>query len=86
MRLKDPFEVSRDGTIKFEEKDGTDYATVKVQLPVGESVPFLFFSPSDSLWLPATQIVLVGSSSCHHTEVHRFLTRRDVVDLLFMIM
>ncbi|XP_077224496.1 oxygen-evolving enhancer protein 1, chloroplastic-like [Tasmannia lanceolata] len=37
-----PFEVSPDGTVKFEEKDGIDYASVTVQLPGGEHVPFLF--------------------------------------------
>ncbi|VAH30404.1 unnamed protein product [Triticum turgidum subsp. durum] len=31
-----------DGTLKFEEKDGIDYAAVTVQLPGGERVPFLF--------------------------------------------
>ncbi|KAG2601805.1 hypothetical protein PVAP13_5KG619000 [Panicum virgatum] len=29
-------------TVKFEEKDGIDYAAVTVQLPGGERVPFLF--------------------------------------------
>ncbi|KAL0396662.1 UNVERIFIED_CONTAM: Oxygen-evolving enhancer protein 1, chloroplastic [Sesamum calycinum] len=37
-----PFVVSEDGTVKFEEKDGIDYAAVTVQLPGGERVPFLF--------------------------------------------
>jgi photosystem II oxygen-evolving enhancer protein 1 len=40
--IEGPFEVSSDGTIKFEEKDGIDYAAVTVQLPGGERVPFLF--------------------------------------------
>ncbi|XP_075492267.1 oxygen-evolving enhancer protein 1, chloroplastic-like [Primulina tabacum] len=40
--IEGPFEVSQDGTIKFEEKDGIDYAAVTVQLPGGERVPFLF--------------------------------------------
>ncbi|KAE8674002.1 Oxygen-evolving enhancer protein 1 [Hibiscus syriacus] len=40
--IKGPFEVSTDGTVKFEEKDGIDYAAVTVQLPGGERVPFLF--------------------------------------------
>ncbi|KAJ8438794.1 hypothetical protein Cgig2_023828 [Carnegiea gigantea] len=40
--IEGPFEVSEDGTIKFEEKDGIDYAAVTVQLPGGERVPFLF--------------------------------------------
>lgn len=40
--IEGPFEVSPDGTIKFEEKDGIDYAAVTVQLPGGERVPFLF--------------------------------------------
>ncbi|KAJ0703368.1 Oxygen-evolving enhancer protein 1 [Helianthus annuus] len=35
-------EVSSDGTIKFEEKDGIDYVAVTVQLPGVERVPFLF--------------------------------------------
>jgi photosystem II oxygen-evolving enhancer protein 1 len=30
------------GKVKFEEKDGIDYAAVTVQLPGGERVPFLF--------------------------------------------
>lgn len=40
--MEGPFEVAPDGTIKFEEKDGIDYAAVTVQLPGGERVPFLF--------------------------------------------
>ncbi|XP_064975806.1 oxygen-evolving enhancer protein 1, chloroplastic-like [Musa acuminata AAA Group] len=40
--IEGPFEVSPDGAIKFEEKDGIDYAAVTVQLPGGERVPFLF--------------------------------------------
>jgi photosystem II oxygen-evolving enhancer protein 1 len=40
--IEGPLEVSSDGTIKFEEKDGIDYAAVTVQLPGGERVPFLF--------------------------------------------
>ena len=40
--IEGPFEVSNDGTVKFEEKDGIDYAAVTVQLPGGERVPFLF--------------------------------------------
>ncbi|KAG8384497.1 hypothetical protein BUALT_Bualt04G0124100 [Buddleja alternifolia] len=40
--IEGPFDVSNDGTIKFEEKDGIDYAAVTVQLPGGERVPFLF--------------------------------------------
>jgi photosystem II oxygen-evolving enhancer protein 1 len=40
--IEGPFEVSPDGNIKFEEKDGIDYAAVTVQLPGGERVPFLF--------------------------------------------
>lgn len=40
--IEGPFEVASDGTIKFEEKDGIDYAAVTVQLPGGERVPFLF--------------------------------------------
>ncbi|NP_001305471.1 oxygen-evolving enhancer protein 1, chloroplastic [Solanum tuberosum] len=40
--IEGPFEVSPDGTVKFEEKDGIDYAAVTVQLPGGERVPFLF--------------------------------------------
>ncbi|KAL7101222.1 hypothetical protein ACP275_08G042500 [Erythranthe tilingii] len=40
--IEGPFEVSQDGTVKFEEKDGIDYAAVTVQLPGGERVPFLF--------------------------------------------
>lgn len=40
--MEGPFEVSEDGTLKFEEKDGIDYAAVTVQLPGGERVPFLF--------------------------------------------
>ncbi|GLU13657.1 hypothetical protein SLE2022_302800 [Rubroshorea leprosula] len=40
--IEGPFEVSADGNIKFEEKDGIDYAAVTVQLPGGERVPFLF--------------------------------------------
>ncbi|KAM1261931.1 hypothetical protein ACFX13_027831 [Malus domestica] len=40
--IEGPFEVAPDGSIKFEEKDGIDYAAVTVQLPGGERVPFLF--------------------------------------------
>ncbi|KAF8405143.1 hypothetical protein HHK36_010041 [Tetracentron sinense] len=40
--IEGPFEVSPDGTVKFIEKDGIDYAAVTVQLPGGERVPFLF--------------------------------------------
>ncbi|XP_071709653.1 oxygen-evolving enhancer protein 1, chloroplastic-like [Rutidosis leptorrhynchoides] len=40
--IEGPLEVSSDGTLKFEEKDGIDYAAVTVQLPGGERVPFLF--------------------------------------------
>ncbi|KAJ8645702.1 hypothetical protein MRB53_007450 [Persea americana] len=40
--IEGPFEVSSDGTVKFEEKDGIDYASVTFQLPGGECVPFLF--------------------------------------------
>nr|GMD53957.1 oxygen-evolving enhancer protein 1, chloroplastic [Ipomoea batatas] len=40
--IEGPFEVSSDGSVKFEEKDGIDYAAVTVQLPGGERVPFLF--------------------------------------------
>ncbi|PKA63493.1 Oxygen-evolving enhancer protein 1, chloroplastic [Apostasia shenzhenica] len=40
--IEGPLEVSPDGNIKFEEKDGIDYAAVTVQLPGGERVPFLF--------------------------------------------
>ncbi|KAI3669878.1 hypothetical protein L6452_41338 [Arctium lappa] len=40
--IEGPLDVSPDGTIKFEEKDGIDYAAVTVQLPGGERVPFLF--------------------------------------------
>ncbi|GAB4848911.1 hypothetical protein Ancab_003723 [Ancistrocladus abbreviatus] len=40
--IEGPFEVLPDGGIKFEEKDGIDYAAVTVQLPGGERVPFLF--------------------------------------------
>ena len=32
----------QDGKIKFEEKDGIDYAATTVQLPGGERVPMLF--------------------------------------------
>ncbi|KAK9164051.1 hypothetical protein Syun_004953 [Stephania yunnanensis] len=40
--VEGPFEVGADGSVKFEEKDGIDYAAVTVQLPGGERVPFLF--------------------------------------------
>eukprot|EP00262_Sarcandra_glabra_P005247 TRINITY_DN1663_c0_g1_i1.p1 TRINITY_DN1663_c0_g1~~TRINITY_DN1663_c0_g1_i1.p1 ORF type:complete len:330 (-),score=25.40 TRINITY_DN1663_c0_g1_i1:323-1312(-) len=40
--IEGPFEVSPDGSVKFIEKDGIDYAAVTVQLPGGERVPFLF--------------------------------------------
>uniref|UniRef100_A0A1J3IJU6 33 kDa subunit of oxygen evolving system of photosystem II n=1 Tax=Noccaea caerulescens TaxID=107243 RepID=A0A1J3IJU6_NOCCA len=40
--IEGPFEVASDGTVKFIEKDGIDYAAVTVQLPGGERVPFLF--------------------------------------------
>nr|AYH52944.1 oxygen-evolving enhancer protein 1 [Hymenophyllum caudiculatum] len=40
--IEGPLEVGIDGSLKFEEKDGIDYAAVTVQLPGGERVPFLF--------------------------------------------
>jgi photosystem II oxygen-evolving enhancer protein 1 len=40
--IEGPLEVGSDGSLKFEEKDGIDYAAVTVQLPGGERVPFLF--------------------------------------------
>jgi len=40
--IEGPLDVGNDGSIKFEEKDGIDYAAVTVQLPGGERVPFLF--------------------------------------------
>ena len=40
--IEGPLEVSSDGSVTFEEKDGIDYAAVTVQLPGGERVPFLF--------------------------------------------
>ncbi|CAD6335680.1 unnamed protein product [Miscanthus lutarioriparius] len=40
--IEGPLDVGSDGTLKFEEKDGIDYAAVTVQLPGGERVPFLF--------------------------------------------
>jgi photosystem II oxygen-evolving enhancer protein 1 len=39
--IEGPLTVSG-GKVKFEEKDGIDYAAVTVQLPGGERVPFLF--------------------------------------------
>ncbi len=35
-------QVGEGGKIKFEEKDGIDYAATTVQLPGGERVPMLF--------------------------------------------
>ncbi|CAM6080116.1 unnamed protein product [Sphagnum tenellum] len=40
--IEGPFTVGSDGSVKFTEKDGIDYAAVTVQLPGGERVPFLF--------------------------------------------
>ncbi|KAJ7553930.1 hypothetical protein O6H91_06G119100 [Diphasiastrum complanatum] len=40
--IEGPFQVGSDGSVKFEEKGGIDYAAVTVQLPGGERVPFLF--------------------------------------------
>ncbi|CAH8391836.1 unnamed protein product [Eruca vesicaria subsp. sativa] len=40
--IEGPFEVATDGTVRFLEKDGIDYAAVTIQLPGGERVPFLF--------------------------------------------
>nr|P27665.1 RecName: Full=Oxygen-evolving enhancer protein 1, chloroplastic; Short=OEE1; AltName: Full=33 kDa subunit of oxygen evolving system of photosystem II; AltName: Full=33 kDa thylakoid membrane protein; AltName: Full=OEC 33 kDa subunit; Flags: Precursor [Triticum aestivum]pir/S16260/ photosystem II oxygen-evolving complex protein 1 - common wheat x Sanduri wheat [Triticum aestivum x Triticum timopheevi]CAA40670.1 33kDa oxygen evolving protein of photosystem II [Triticum aestivum] len=40
--MEGPLEVRRRRTLKFEEKDGIDYAAVTVQLPGGERVAFLF--------------------------------------------
>ncbi|KAF3777992.1 Oxygen-evolving enhancer protein 1, partial [Nymphaea thermarum] len=37
-----PFEVSSNGSIKFEEKDGIDYLAVTVHLPGAKRVLFLF--------------------------------------------
>lgn len=39
--MEGPLQVSN-GNLRFEEKDGIDYAAVTVQLPGGERVPFLF--------------------------------------------
>ena len=39
--IEGPLTISN-GKLKFEEKDGIDYAAVTVQLPGGERVPFLF--------------------------------------------
>lgn len=39
--IEGPLTISN-GNLKFEEKDGIDYAAVTVQLPGGERVPFLF--------------------------------------------
>ncbi|XP_024373890.2 oxygen-evolving enhancer protein 1, chloroplastic [Physcomitrium patens] len=39
--IEGPLTVSN-GNLRFEEKDGIDYAAVTVQLPGGERVPFLF--------------------------------------------
>lgn len=39
--IEGPLSVS-DGGLRFEEKDGIDYAATTVQLPGGERVPFLF--------------------------------------------
>ncbi|CAM6110788.1 unnamed protein product [Calypogeia fissa] len=40
--IEGDLKVGPDGSIKFTEKDGIDYAAVTVQLPGGERVPFLF--------------------------------------------
>lgn len=40
--IEGDLDVNSDGTLKFQEKDGIDYAAVTVQLPGGERVPFLF--------------------------------------------
>lgn len=40
--IEGPLEVSSDGSVKFTEVDGIDYAAVTVQLPGGERVAFLF--------------------------------------------
>jgi len=40
--IEGPFSIGGDGKVKFEEKDGIDYAAVTVQLSGGERVPFLF--------------------------------------------
>eukprot|EP00850_Spirogloea_muscicola_P020036 SM000206S06245 [mRNA] locus=s206:76630:78314:+ [translate_table: standard] len=40
--IEGPFEIGSDGSIKFTELDGIDYAAVTVQLAGGERVPFLF--------------------------------------------
>ncbi|MFS7947774.1 Oxygen-evolving enhancer protein 1 [Helianthus anomalus] len=40
--IEGPLEVSSDGNIKLEEKDGIDYAAVTDQLPDGKCVSFLF--------------------------------------------
>ena len=44
IEIEGPFEVSLDGNVKIEEKDGIDYAAVTVQLPGGEREPFLFLA------------------------------------------
>ncbi len=40
--IEGPFTVGSDGSVKFKEVDGIDYAATTVQLPGGERVPFLF--------------------------------------------
>ncbi|VAH46313.1 unnamed protein product [Triticum turgidum subsp. durum] len=53
--MEGPLEVGADGTLKFEEKDGIDYAAVTVQLPGGERGAqlqgFVFPRPKGPWWL-----------------------------------
>ncbi|XP_075515641.1 oxygen-evolving enhancer protein 1, chloroplastic-like [Primulina tabacum] len=82
--IEGPFEVSSDGSIKFEEKDGIDYAAATVTLPGGERVPFLF---------TIKQLVASGKPDGFSGEFlvpsykgSSFLNPKEKVDLLVMIM
>jgi len=75
--IEGPFEVSSDGTVKFEEKDGIDYAAVTVQLPGGERVPFLF--TIKQLVASGKPESFGGPFLCHHTVEALSWTPREGV-------
>ncbi len=70
--IEGPFEVSTDGTLKFEEKDGIDYAAVTVQLPGGERVPFLFtvkqLVATGPSWTQREEVVQLGMKMLLHCQ------------------
>ncbi|KAI9070420.1 hypothetical protein K1719_047617, partial [Acacia pycnantha] len=73
--IEGPFEVSQDGSVKFEEKDGIDYAAVTVQLPGASAC--LSSSRSNSWWLLGNQRASAENIWCRRTGDRRFWTQRE---------